>query len=179
MRPLATSASSRPTPTPTPPAAPPPAAAALPSSPWHSPVPYLFGGLAAMLALITLALLILACSYWKLNNYLGTGGGDAVSSAPGATDGGGGSKSPAAAAAASPAVFADLVAVVMAGEKTPTFLAAPIVRQARGNNSDDTAAGEERSPETEDQEKHRSTAGEGESGAVADDTERDRQLDHV
>ncbi|KAF4348027.1 hypothetical protein G4B88_003494 [Cannabis sativa] len=36
-------------------------------SPWHSPVPYLFGGLAAMLGLIAFALLILACSYWRLN----------------------------------------------------------------------------------------------------------------
>jgi len=138
-------------------------------------VPYLFGGLAAMLALITLALLILACSYWKLNNYLGTGNdAAAAASAQGATDGDGGSKSPAAAAAA----FADLVAVVMAGEKTPTFLAAPIVRRARGY-SDDAAAGEEGSPEPENQEKHRGIAGEGESGAVADDTEHDRQLDHV
>ncbi|XP_010497820.1 PREDICTED: protein GLUTAMINE DUMPER 2, partial [Camelina sativa] len=39
----------------------------VPHSPWHSPVPYLFGGLAAMLALISLALLILACSYWRLS----------------------------------------------------------------------------------------------------------------
>nr|GFA24245.1 protein glutamine dumper 2-like [Tanacetum cinerariifolium] len=36
-------------------------------SPWHSPVPYLFGGLAAMLGLIAFALLILACSYWKIS----------------------------------------------------------------------------------------------------------------
>ncbi|KAL6567841.1 hypothetical protein OROGR_001509 [Orobanche gracilis] len=36
-------------------------------SQWHSPVPYLFGGLAAMLGLIAFALLILACSYWKLS----------------------------------------------------------------------------------------------------------------
>ncbi|RLN04365.1 protein GLUTAMINE DUMPER 3-like [Panicum miliaceum] len=36
-------------------------------SAWHSPVPYLFGGLAAMLGLIAFALLILACSYWKLS----------------------------------------------------------------------------------------------------------------
>ncbi|KAI3782161.1 hypothetical protein L2E82_12195 [Cichorium intybus] len=32
-------------------------------SPWHSPVPYLFGDLAAMLGLIGFALLLLACSY--------------------------------------------------------------------------------------------------------------------
>lgn len=41
-----------------------------PRSPWHSPVPYLFGGLAAMLGLIAFALLILACSYWKLSGHL-------------------------------------------------------------------------------------------------------------
>ncbi|RCV30457.1 hypothetical protein SEVIR_6G104400v4 [Setaria viridis] len=177
MRPPPTSAS-RPASTPTPPAATPPAAAALPASPWHSPVPYLFGGLAAMLALITLALLILACSYWKLNNHLGTGdASSSSSSALGATDGDG-SKSPAATAAASPATVADLVAVVMAGEKTPTFLAAPIVRRARGSNSDEHAAAGEGSPETEHQEKNRGVAGDGESGLVAGD-ERDRQLDHV
>ncbi|KAJ1267964.1 hypothetical protein BS78_07G099500 [Paspalum vaginatum] len=155
------------------PAAPPPAAAALPASPWSSPVPYLFGGLAAMLGLITLALLILACSYWKLNNYLGTG--DASSSAgPGATDDGDGSKSPAATAAASPVAFADLVAVVMAGEKTPRFLAAPVVRPARVGNSATTAGEESREME----EKDRCKAQEGESGVVADG-ERDRHLDHV
>lgn len=86
-------------------------------SPWHSPVPYLFGGLAAMLGLIALALLILACSYWKLNNYLGTSHASSSSGAGAGPTDGDGSKSPAAAAAASPAVFADLVAVVMAGEK--------------------------------------------------------------
>ncbi|WVZ94290.1 hypothetical protein U9M48_040196 [Paspalum notatum var. saurae] len=151
------------------PAAPPPAAAAaLPASPWSSPVPYLFGGLAAMLGLITLALLILACSYWKLNNYLGTG--DASPSGPGATDDADGSKSPAA----SPATFTDLVAVVMAGEKTPTFLAAPVARQARGDNGATTAGEESRETEEKDHGKAR----EGESGVVAD-AERDRQLDHV
>ncbi|CAL5011466.1 unnamed protein product [Urochloa decumbens] len=164
------SSSSRPTPVP----------AALAASPWHSPVPYLFGGLGAMLALITLALLILACSYWKLNNYLGTGDAAGSSAAPGATDGDG-SKSPATAAAASPATFPDLVAVVMAGERTPTFLAAPIVRRPRGDDSSgggDAAAGNG-SPETEEEEEeNHGKVGEGESGAVAGDR-RDRQLDHV
>ncbi|GKC32097.1 glutamine dumper 2-like protein [Tanacetum coccineum] len=39
-------------------------------SPWHSPVPYLFGGLAAMMGLIAFALLVLACSYWKLKKII-------------------------------------------------------------------------------------------------------------
>ncbi|CAO2201195.1 unnamed protein product [Urochloa humidicola] len=175
MRPQPSSAS-RPTPMPTSPAAPPPATALPAASPWHSPVPYLFGGLAAMLALITLALLILACSYWKLNNYLGTGGDTATAAPGGATDGDG-SKSPAAAAAASPATFPELVAVVMAGEKTPTYLAAPIVRHARGGNDGDAAPDGEGSPEMEE-EKNRGEVGEGETGAAAGDG-RDRQLDHV
>ncbi|PWA21284.1 hypothetical protein CTI12_AA629600 [Artemisia annua] len=38
-------------------------------SPWHSPVPYLFGGLAAMMGLIAFALLVLACSYWKISGH--------------------------------------------------------------------------------------------------------------
>ncbi|KAG0523137.1 hypothetical protein BDA96_07G098100 [Sorghum bicolor] len=167
-RPTSTSTTS---PAAIPPAA---AAAALPASPWHSPVPYLFGGLAAMLGLITLALLILACSYWKLNNYLGTGDATASASSgpgrPGATDGDG-SKSPAA----SPATFADLVAVVMAGEKMPTFLAAPIVRRAHSNGATAIVTGEGSSPETEEEQESRGKAGEGESGVVAD-AERERQL---
>ncbi|XVE71763.1 hypothetical protein DITRI_Ditri10aG0177900 [Diplodiscus trichospermus] len=93
-----------------------------PSSPWHSPVPYLFGGLAAMLGLIAFALLILACSYWKLSGYLenveggqeerdleaGQGKGDEtqkVEEAP---------------------VMQQKYLVIMAGEVKATFLATPI-----------------------------------------------------
>jgi hypothetical protein len=111
-----------------------------------------------MIGLIALALLILACSYWKLKSILGTG--STSSSGAGATDGAG-SKSPAGAAAASPSVLTDLVAVVMAGETVPTFLAAPIVRRAVAND----AADGEGSLETKD-EKNR-----GKSGVV-----RPRQL---
>ncbi|KAJ8634662.1 hypothetical protein MRB53_008929 [Persea americana] len=39
-------------------------------SPWRSPVPYLFGGLALMLCIVAFALLLLACSYWNLSNIL-------------------------------------------------------------------------------------------------------------
>ncbi|KAL4199848.1 hypothetical protein AMTRI_Chr03g146860 [Amborella trichopoda] len=42
-------------------------------SPWHSLVPYLFGGLPAILGLIAFALVILACSYWKLSRYFESG----------------------------------------------------------------------------------------------------------
>ncbi|KAJ4707186.1 Protein GLUTAMINE DUMPER [Melia azedarach] len=37
---------------------------------WNSPIPYLFGGLGLMLGLITIALLILACSYRKSSSNL-------------------------------------------------------------------------------------------------------------
>ncbi|KAL4319875.1 hypothetical protein GQ457_18G004560 [Hibiscus cannabinus] len=86
-----------------------------PHSPWHSPVPYLFGGLAAMLALIAFALLILACSYWKLSlsGYLesdleaGQGKGDETQK--------GGAP-----------VMEHQFLVIMAGQVKPTFLATPI-----------------------------------------------------
>lgn len=69
---------------------------------WHSPVPYLFSGLAAMLGLIAFALLTLACSYWK----------------PSA-----GEEAEVETAAA---VFEDKRLVIMAGQNEPTFLATPM-----------------------------------------------------
>ncbi|KAK8968381.1 Protein GLUTAMINE DUMPER 3 [Platanthera guangdongensis] len=103
----------------------PPAASAV-HSPWHSPVPYLFGGLAAMLGLIAFALLILACSYWKLSGYLEGGGGEGGDLSPAeeeqkAGDGGG---KPAAS------VYEERIVVIMAGDKKPTFLATPMSSRA-------------------------------------------------
>lgn len=90
-------------------------------SPWHSPVPYLFGGLAAMLGLIAFALLILACSYWKLTGYLD--GGDGSNREPdleaGDGKGDGAEKRPAP-------VFEEKILVIMAGEMKPTYLATPM-----------------------------------------------------
>ncbi|XP_051151123.1 protein GLUTAMINE DUMPER 5-like [Andrographis paniculata] len=78
-------------------------------SPWHSPIPYLFGGMAGTLAIIALALLLLACSYRRryggreedLEKSEGNSGGEA------------------------PPAFEDKVLVIMAGEVKPTFLATP------------------------------------------------------
>uniref|UniRef100_A0A8R7V6V4 Protein GLUTAMINE DUMPER 3 n=2 Tax=Triticum urartu TaxID=4572 RepID=A0A8R7V6V4_TRIUA len=87
---------------------------AAPHSTWQSPVPYLFGGLAAMLGLIALALLILACSYWKLSGYL-----DADR------------EKGSASGAARPAMdFLEHVVVIMAGDERPTFLAKPVTSRA-------------------------------------------------
>jgi hypothetical protein len=97
-------------------------------SPWQSPVPYLFGGLAAMLGLIAFALLILACSYWKLSGYLDAGAeggrdGQSGDAAGGEKGAGSGSSRPAAE-------FQEHVVVIMAGDERPTFLARPATSRA-------------------------------------------------
>ncbi|AQL05193.1 protein GLUTAMINE DUMPER 5 [Zea mays] len=100
----------------------------VPHSPWQSPVPYLFGGLAAMLGLIALALLILACSYWKLSGYLDADRGQRAGSSGEA--GADGEKGSAAGAARPAAGFQEHVVVIMAGEERPTFLATPAASRA-------------------------------------------------
>ncbi|CAD6336007.1 unnamed protein product [Miscanthus lutarioriparius] len=111
------------------PMAAPGANATAPHSPWQSPVPYLFGGLAAMLGLIAFALLILACSYWKLSGYLDA---DRDRRAGSSGEGGGadGEKGSAAGAARPAAEFQEHVVVIMAGEERPTFLATPAASRA-------------------------------------------------
>lgn len=94
-----------------------------PRSPWHSPVPYLFGGLAAMLGLIAFALLILACSYWKLSGYLDGGEGSADNNGENRDDvecgkAGDGLKQPQD--------YEEKILVIMAGDVKPTFLATPV-----------------------------------------------------
>ncbi|XP_074586337.1 protein GLUTAMINE DUMPER 5-like [Curcuma longa] len=86
---------------------------------WHSPVPYLFGGLAAMLGLVAFALLLLACSYWKLSRRLeeDVGGTEAE-------------RNTAAEEGAPQACYEEKVVVIMAGEETPTYLATPISSRA-------------------------------------------------
>ncbi|ESQ54017.1 hypothetical protein EUTSA_v10026865mg [Eutrema salsugineum] len=92
-----------------------------PQSPWHSPVPYLFGGLAAMLGLIAFALLILACSYWRL-------------SPSGEEDGrnGGGvdeEKESRSGDKVANGAYEDNFLVIMAGEDLPRFLATPAMKK--------------------------------------------------
>ncbi|KAL4335593.1 hypothetical protein GQ457_07G043820 [Hibiscus cannabinus] len=98
-----------------------PPAMAQPRSPWHSPVPYLFGGLAAMLGLIAFALLILACSYWRLSGRLhnrGDAEGDVESG-----ENEGETTKPVK-------VYEEKILVIMAGEEKPTFLATPVYTKA-------------------------------------------------
>ncbi|KAG6706729.1 hypothetical protein I3842_07G235500 [Carya illinoinensis] len=96
-------------------------------SPWHSPVPYLFGGLAATLGLIAFALLILACSYWRLAGQLDEREGqDERDLESGAGEGkeAGDSESKVAK------VYEEEILVIMAGDKKPTFLATPVCAKA-------------------------------------------------
>lgn len=92
-------------------------------SPWHSPVPYLFGGLAAMLGLIAFALLILACSYWKLST--GEEGREDDVEGGGASE-----KGDSASAEKALPVFEEKFLVIMAGEVKPTFLATPMASRS-------------------------------------------------
>ncbi|KAJ1430161.1 hypothetical protein SESBI_07945 [Sesbania bispinosa] len=81
-------------------------------SPWHSPIPYLFGGLAAIMGLIAFALLVLACSYWGLSrNQDGTHN----ENKEGDTDK---NEEPVK-------VLEEKILVIMAGDDKPTFLATP------------------------------------------------------
>lgn len=89
-----------------------------PISPWHSPVPYLFGGLAAMLGLIAFALLILACSYWRLSTTSddsGEGNGGGVDE----------EKESRSGVKAASAAYEEKILVIMAGDDLPRFLATP------------------------------------------------------
>ena len=87
-------------------------------SPWHSPIPYLFGGLAAMLGLIAFALLMLACSYWRLSNQSQSQGGDNIRDLE--KEGEDPQKKEPFKA------YEEKVLVIMAGEEKPTFLATPV-----------------------------------------------------
>ncbi|XP_072963350.1 protein GLUTAMINE DUMPER 3-like [Typha angustifolia] len=114
-------------------------AAASPQSTWHSPVPYLFGGLAAMLGLIAFALLVLACSYMKLSGFLDDGGADVEAGADerSAADGDAEGKASGCKGAAAPPLFEERIVVIMAGDEKPTFLGTPICRRAAAAAAED------------------------------------------
>ncbi|KAI3513938.1 hypothetical protein L1887_12179 [Cichorium endivia] len=88
-------------------------------SPWHTPVPYFFGGLAAVLGLIAFALLILACSYLNVTDDVQNDDDD------GERDLEAGDLKPDNDKL-EPPVFEDKYLVIMAGQEKPTFLATPI-----------------------------------------------------
>ncbi|KAF5470922.1 hypothetical protein F2P56_011408 [Juglans regia] len=93
---------------------------------WHSPVPYLFGGLAAMLGLIALALLILACSYWRLTGQLDERERRSEKDLESGDEG----KDARDSECKVPKVYEDKILVIMAGDEKPTFLATPMHAKA-------------------------------------------------
>jgi len=87
-----------------------------PHSLWHTPLPYLFGGLAAIIGLIALALLALACSYSTLS----WDNQDEDHSALDNKESDPQTKEPVK-------VYEENILVIMAGNENPTFLATPVV----------------------------------------------------
>lgn len=90
-----------------------------------------------MLGLIAFALLILACSYWKLSGYLGAasvggggGGGDVERGDHGEIN------ISEEDTVKIEAVFEEKIVVIMAGDEKPTFLATPISTASSINGSD-------------------------------------------
>ncbi|KAE8696045.1 Protein GLUTAMINE DUMPER 4 [Hibiscus syriacus] len=77
---------------------------------WNSPIPYLFGGIAAMLGLIAIALVILACSWKESSTH-----GDEAEEKP--------SKQ---GVAAMQLEMEPKIVVIMAGDENPTYIANPI-----------------------------------------------------
>lgn len=98
-----------------------PSTAAQQPSTWHSPVPYLFGGLAAMLGLIAFALMILACSYWRLS------GREQNIDQNRDLENGGEKDRNDAASMANEKVYEEKILVIMAGDQNPSYLATPVV----------------------------------------------------
>lgn len=81
-------------------------------SPWHGPVPYLFGILAAMMGLIAFALLMLACSYWEQSENQDRSNID--------------NKERDHENIEPVKVYEEKILVIMAGDEKPTFLATPV-----------------------------------------------------
>ncbi|WCJ30458.1 glutamine dumper 5 [Euphorbia peplus] len=149
MRPMRTLSS---TGTPFPASIPSPATMQLQTrSPWHSPIPYLFGGLAAMLGLIAFALLILACSYWRLSGRLDSGDDQDVENGnekDAKLDGKG-------------KVYEEKILVIMAGDQTPTFLATPVLSRAPVLNVKIENREDEEKTEQQEEKKKEEFDGEG------------------
>ncbi|XP_045797909.1 protein GLUTAMINE DUMPER 6-like [Trifolium pratense] len=80
---------------------------------WKSPIPYLFGGLAIMLILISVALVILVCSYKKRSSSQSSNSDEEMNKVM--------SKN-IIEINSEPEVL-----VIMAGEEKPTYIAKPII----------------------------------------------------
>ncbi|KAL2534794.1 Protein GLUTAMINE DUMPER 3 [Abeliophyllum distichum] len=123
-------------------------------SSWHSPVTYLFGGLAALLGLIFLAIFILSCTYLKLSDYLENRRQNERSdleAAAGEADGGSGGSESGCLKLAQP-VLEEKYLVIMAGQQKPTFLATPVSSRASSFGSKSNCSCSTRNENTETSE---------------------------
>ena len=92
--------------------------AAPPAVAWYSPMPYVFGGLAAMLGLIAVAVLLLVCSYWKRFQQVGNVAGNTNLEAEVMTV----SIGDDCTKIALNTISEERVLVIMAGDDKPSFL---------------------------------------------------------
>ncbi|XP_026460612.1 protein GLUTAMINE DUMPER 2-like isoform X2 [Papaver somniferum] len=118
------------------------AAAAPIHSPSHSPIPYLFGGLAAMLCLIALSLLILACSHKKLSS--------SVDNDRERSRDDGDEKSTEEETIRIPVVYENQIVVIMAGDVKPSYLATPIYLNTSSFEHSKNAEKEDESKSSDD-----------------------------
>ncbi|KAK3232380.1 hypothetical protein Dsin_004261 [Dipteronia sinensis] len=104
--------------------------------PPHSPLPYLFVGLSALLGLIAISILLLVCSYRKLFNLQRrewqNGGVDQDLEAE---EGGRGDNTAQNA-------VEEMIPVIMAGELKPTYLATPMSYSFGGESSKSFSCGD-------------------------------------
>uniref|UniRef100_A0A5B7APQ2 Putative Glutamine dumper 2 n=1 Tax=Davidia involucrata TaxID=16924 RepID=A0A5B7APQ2_DAVIN len=91
---------------------------------WNSPIPYLFGSLALVLGLITVALIVLACSYRKRASNSSTSSDDAE-------------EKPVKSVKImdTEADMGPKIAVIMAGDDNPTYLAKPVSSSTHCNTN--------------------------------------------
>ncbi|KAH8511196.1 hypothetical protein POPTR_004G108800v4 [Populus trichocarpa] len=87
---------------------------------WRSPIPYLFGSLGILLSIIVVALITLACSYYRKHSRNSSSDEQ---------------EKPAAIPIRMPVLDAEpKIVVIMAGENKPAYLATPINSSAMNCN---------------------------------------------
>ncbi|KAM3336829.1 GATA zinc finger domain-containing protein 8 [Capsicum galapagoense] len=126
-----------------------------PRSAWHSPVPYLFGGLAAMLGLIAFALLILACSYWKLSGHIEENQEGDIEQGNNNNNNSSNSNSNDIKMV-TPPILEEKFLVIMAGQLKPTYIATPSLSSRAssfGSSSGCTTSSESSTEKSEVEEK--------------------------
>lgn len=114
-----------------------------------------------MLCLIAFALLLLACSYWKLSRR--TEGGDVD---------GDGEKQTESGEKVVAKIFEEKILVIMAGQNKPTFLATPVVAKTTVTRIDSVISGGiVVNPEKKEGQNGKSTETEGSSSSSDEENE--------